>query len=288
MRRAAGGGATRGVQRSTEQLGQRGRTTDQECAHVIEGEAKPGRRARCRADVVRIDVGGVPGVAVRGGVGPADHIAGGADADALRRARAGSRASVCELVVPDQPWTPLAGSRDVTMRRPPADTQSETDGQDTVSSEDVPLTSASVHAAAPPVGSAALSALPALSTATQRLTDGHDTSRNAACDPVDVTSGSIWLTVHASGPPGGSVEVTALPAVSTATHSDADGLRIELELDCPHRSLSWSNSIHAREFATKGRSHLRRRRRRRSWTHRTCGRVWSESGCSLAHHGPRR
>jgi hypothetical protein len=83
-----------------------------------------------------------------------------------------------------------------------------------------------VHAVAPPAGLVETRALPAASTATQNDVDGHETARRSTAPPVSVSFCvvllSICATVHAPGPPAGFPDVTALPAPSTATQSDAE------------------------------------------------------------------
>jgi hypothetical protein len=55
-----------------------------------------------------------------------------------------------------------------------------------------------------------------LSTATQSEEEGHEM-------PVREALSSTLVTVHADAPPVGVVEVSTLPAESTATQSDAFG-----------------------------------------------------------------
>jgi hypothetical protein len=81
-----------------------------------------------------------------------------------------------------------------------------------------------LQALPPPVGFVELTTFPALSTATHSDVEGHDTPLSAPghC-AVEVQLGSTEVTVHALVSPVGSVEVSTLPAVSTATHNDCDG-----------------------------------------------------------------
>ena len=75
---------------------------------------------------------------------------------------------------------------------------------------------ATTHAAAPPVGSVEVITLPAASTATHRVVDGHETL-------VISIALSTSAAAHARGPPAGSVDQRTCPARSTATHSAVDG-----------------------------------------------------------------
>src|SRR5579875_3303720 len=87
-----------------------------------------------------------------------------------------------------------------------------------------------VQALGPPAGSVETSALPAASTATHRPADGQEMPRKSA-GPAPSALGAIVLssilaTVHAAASAVGSVEVTASPAPSTATHRALDGQAI--------------------------------------------------------------
>jgi hypothetical protein len=66
-----------------------------------------------------------------------------------------------------------------------------------------------------------VSTSPALSTAAQHETDGHDTAK---------TLFARWLSLQARRPPAGRVDVIRFPALSAATHNDTDGHEITCKL----------------------------------------------------------
>jgi hypothetical protein len=106
---------------------------------------------------------------------------------------------------------------------PPTAMQSDIDGHEIAVSGVVPAAAVVFQAAGPPAGLVEVRTFPASSTAAHSDADGHEMSSSVGWAPLVVTSLSIRLAVQPEGPTPGSVEVTALPAPSTATHSDADG-----------------------------------------------------------------
>jgi len=94
-------------------------------------------------------------------------------------------------------------------------TQSDADGHDTADSGLPASTDARLHAAAPPVGFAVVTALPASSTATQNVAETHRS-------PV-IAFKSTFVDVQADAGPVGLVDVETFPLPSPTAHSAVEG-----------------------------------------------------------------
>jgi hypothetical protein len=131
--------------------------------------------------------------------------------------------SGCGIVLLDQVWTPLAGVLETNMVVPEVAMHSDAEGQEIAVSPVVLLISLAVQADDPARGLVDVRTLPALSIAAHSNMLGHEMPTSGACDWFVVTSLSIGVIDQLDVPPAGLVEVTALPALSTATHIWLDG-----------------------------------------------------------------
>ncbi len=133
----------------------------------------------------------------------------------------------------DPAGVPAPGSVDVAaFPSPSTATHSAVDGHETALRKTVPATGSAVHVAADPAGDPAIglvevttvpgapAVVPGAPTATHSELDAHDTPNRE----VVTTFWTVQVAADPAGEPAvGLVEVTTLPALSTATQTDAVG-----------------------------------------------------------------